>query len=254
MLVQGFLYQNQLNTVAELDGASNLVARFIYGTKANIPDYLIKGGVTYRIVSDHLGSVRLVVNTTDGSIAQRIDYDAFGDILLDTNPAFQPFGFAGGLYDQHTGLTRFGARDYEAQTGRWTAKDPIRFNSRSANLYGYVLNDPVNLVDQFGLLEIQIGPDLPGGSSGSQGSQKFDPFGPFREPLPPDFREPPPVPDTTTPFEEFLNELDESRKTDIPLPPDDLKITIEPDPQDIINKRFDFKLEFPFETMDFFCK
>jgi len=36
-------------------------------------------------------------------VARRFDYDP--------NPAFQPFGFAGGLYDNDTGLVRFGARD-----------------------------------------------------------------------------------------------------------------------------------------------
>jgi RHS repeat-associated protein len=60
-------------------------------------------------------------------------------ITADTNPGFQPFGFAGGLYDVDTGLTRFGARDYDAFTGRWTSKDPIRFAGGDANLYGYVL-------------------------------------------------------------------------------------------------------------------
>ncbi|MCC6175807.1 MAG: RHS repeat-associated core domain-containing protein, partial [Chloroflexi bacterium] len=40
-----------------------------------------------------------------------------------------------------------GARDYDADSGRWTAKDPIGFAGGQANLYGYVLNDPVNLVD-----------------------------------------------------------------------------------------------------------
>jgi RHS repeat-associated protein len=149
-LVQGFLYQNQLNPVAELDGAGAVVSRFAYGTKANVPDYMIKGGVTYRIVSDHLGSPRLVINTTDGTIAQRLDFDEFGNITADTNPGFQPFGFAGGLYDQHTGLTRFGARDYDAQIGRWTAKDPIDFDGQDTNLYGYVQSDPINFRDPRG--------------------------------------------------------------------------------------------------------
>lgn len=63
---------------------------------------------------------------------------------------FQPFGFAGGLYDRDTGLVRFGARDYDPETGRWTAKDPIRFQG-SINLYSYGFNDPVNLVDMSGL-------------------------------------------------------------------------------------------------------
>ena len=74
----------------------------------------------------------------------------WGNIINDTNPGFQPFGFAGGLYDQHTQLTRFGARDYDAETGRWTSKDPIRFEGGDTNLYGYVINDPVNFVDPDG--------------------------------------------------------------------------------------------------------
>lgn len=63
---------------------------------------------------------------------------------------FQPFGFAGGLYDQHTKLTRFGARDYDAETGRWTAKDTIRFMGGSTGLYEYANSDPVNLLDPSG--------------------------------------------------------------------------------------------------------
>ena len=35
--------------------------------------------------------------------------------------------------------------------GRWTAKDPIRFDGDGPNLYGYVSNDPVNFVDPSGL-------------------------------------------------------------------------------------------------------
>jgi RHS repeat-associated protein len=111
---------------------------------------MIKGGVTYRLLTDHLGSVRLVVDATTGQIAQRLDYDAFGRVLSDTNPGFQPFGFAGGLYDAATSLVRFGARDYDAEVGRWTAKDPIGFASSSTNIYEYVQNAPVNLIDDNG--------------------------------------------------------------------------------------------------------
>jgi RHS repeat-associated protein len=153
-LTQGFLYQDQLEPVAELDGSNNIVSRFVYGTRSNVPDYMIKSGVTYRIITDQAGSVRLVVDAATGNIAQRIDYDEFGVVLNDTNPGFQPFGFAGGLYDTQTGLTRFGARDYDAQTGRWTAKDPILFDGGDSNLYVYCLNDPLNQIDPDGLLPI----------------------------------------------------------------------------------------------------
>ena len=150
-LTQGFLYQDQLNPIAELDGSGNIVSRFIYADKINVPAYMIRDGRAYRIISDHLGSPRLIVDTDTGEVAQRISYDVWGNITEDSNPGFQPFGFAGGIYDQHTGLVRFGARDYDPVTARWTSKDPIRFAGGDANLYGYVLGDPVNFVDPFGL-------------------------------------------------------------------------------------------------------
>jgi RHS repeat-associated protein len=62
-----------------------------------------------------------------------------------------PFGFAGGLYDRDTNLTHFGYREYDSFTGKWTAKDPLLFGGGDSNLYGYVLQDPVNLVDPLGL-------------------------------------------------------------------------------------------------------
>jgi len=148
--VQMFLYQSRLNPVAELDGSGAVVARFVYGTRTNVPDYMIKEGITYRIISDHLGSPRLVINTGNGATVQRVDYDEFGNITQDTNPGFQPFGFAGGFYDQHTGLVRFGTRDYDSQVGRWTTKDLIGFRGRDSNLYEYVFNDPINHIDPKG--------------------------------------------------------------------------------------------------------
>jgi RHS repeat-associated protein len=157
-LVQGFLYRDQMSPVAELDGAGNVVARFAYGSSPHTPDFMVKGGVTYRILSDHLGSPRLVVNSETGEALQRLDYDAFGRVVLDTNPGFQPFGFAGGLYDRQIGLVRFGARDYDPRTGRWTAKDRLLFRGGEANLYSYVGNDPVNFVDPWGEMKLPANP------------------------------------------------------------------------------------------------
>jgi RHS repeat-associated protein len=147
--VQGFLYQDGLKPTVELDGSNNVISRFVYSTGINVPAYMIKAGVAYKIVTDHLGSPRLVIDAVTGSVAQRLDYDEFGKVTLDTNPGFQPFGFAGGLYDAQTGLVHYGAREYEPDTGRWTAKDPVGFAS-GPNLYIYADNDPVNLIDPLG--------------------------------------------------------------------------------------------------------
>jgi RHS repeat-associated protein len=136
--------------VAELDSNSIVTARFVYAADDRTPSFLVKGTNTYRIFSDERDSARLVVNLADGSIVQQIDYDEFGRVLADTNPGFQPFGFAGGFCDPDSSLVRFGARDYLAQTGQWTGRDPLRFDGRGFNLNAYLGNDPLNQTDPFG--------------------------------------------------------------------------------------------------------
>ncbi|WP_156338942.1 RHS repeat-associated core domain-containing protein [Chondromyces crocatus] len=150
VLVKGWLYRDRLQPAAEIGPSGAVVARFIYGERINVPELMLKGGVVYRLVTDLVGSVRLVVDVMTAAIAQRLDYDAFGHLLLDTSPGFQPFGFAGGLYDSDTQLVRFGARDYDAEAARWTAKDPLLFDGGDTNLYAYALGDPVNRTDPTG--------------------------------------------------------------------------------------------------------
>lgn len=150
VLIKGFLYRDKLNPIAELDAVGNVVSRFVYGSRINVPDYIIRDNISYRVVCDHLGSPRLIVNAQTGTVAQRMDFDEFGRVLTDTNPGFQPFGFAGGIYDSNTGLVRFGARDYDPHIGRWTAKDPLRFAAGQFNLYTYIGNDPINSIDLTG--------------------------------------------------------------------------------------------------------
>jgi RHS repeat-associated protein len=102
-----------------------------------------------------------VVDVATGSVIQAIEYDAFGRVTSDSNPGWQPFGFAGGMYESATGLVRFGARDYLAEAGRWTAKDPIGFAAGQGGLYSYVAGDPINNYDPNGLLVIPLPLPLP---------------------------------------------------------------------------------------------
>lgn len=148
--VHSFLRDEAGTIVAELDANNAPVSRFVYVPGFDAPSQIIRGSETFRILADILGSVRLVVNVQSGAIVQRLDYDEWGNVTLDSNPGFQPFGFAGGIYDPDTKLVRFGARDYDPSIRRWTAPDPIDFFGGTTNLYAYVDNNPINSIDLTG--------------------------------------------------------------------------------------------------------
>jgi hypothetical protein len=52
--------------------------------------------MTSRLLTDHLGSVRLIVAVGTGAIAQRLDFGESGRISLDTTPGVRRFGFGRG--------------------------------------------------------------------------------------------------------------------------------------------------------------
>jgi YD repeat-containing protein len=51
---RGYVYSSGLQIVAEVDPSTGARTVFIYGTRANVPEMMIKGGATYyRFVTDH---------------------------------------------------------------------------------------------------------------------------------------------------------------------------------------------------------
>lgn len=143
-LVRKWLYGDLLVPVAEFDGTGALLARYLGGVT-------IKGGTSYLVIADHLGTPRLLVNSTSGIVAHRLDFDVWGQVTSDSSAGFQVFGFAGGIYDPDTGLERYGARDYDPAVGRWTMKDPLLFDAGDPNVYAACGNDPINCSDPTGL-------------------------------------------------------------------------------------------------------
>ncbi|QPJ63783.1 MAG: RHS repeat-associated core domain-containing protein [Candidatus Nitronauta litoralis] len=146
--------------------------------------YFFSGFYVYRIISDHLGSPRFVIDISNGTTALELSYDEWGvETIVSGNRDLIPFGFAGGLYDKDTKLVRFGARDYDPEIGRWTSKDPIEFEGGDTNLFGYVDSvgkplvetnlygytpqDPVNFIDLNGLWYIDVGAS--GSATGTTG-------------------------------------------------------------------------------------
>ena len=179
-VVQQWIYRNALKPAAEFDGGGNLVSRFVYADAAIGDDaadqilmerlgmarssrgsrvdrarasYLVRGGQTLRILTDHLGSPRLLVDVDSGQVVQQMDYDEWGVVQNMTAAGIQPFGFAGGIYDPDTKLVRLGSRDYDPQMGRWTSKEPMK-TAGTPNLYEYAGSDPINNIDVDGLAKI----------------------------------------------------------------------------------------------------
>jgi RHS repeat-associated protein len=99
-----------------------------------------------------LGSPLLVVNVADDTdVLLEAEYSAFGErTVLGGEATALSLGFAGGEHDSDSGLTRFGARDYDPSIGRWVSKDPALFSGGSASFYPYAGGDPVNVTDSNG--------------------------------------------------------------------------------------------------------
>jgi RHS repeat-associated protein len=144
--------RDQLRLTATVDD-DGTVTQLFYDEHARLVAFQ-RGAAWYYVASDFVGSPRVVVDA-QGKPVRRIDSDAFGRIRADSAPGFAlPLGFAGGLPDDVTGLLDFGFRDYDPETGRWTARDSSLFAGALTNLYVYASNDPVNNRDLLGLLSI----------------------------------------------------------------------------------------------------
>jgi RHS repeat-associated protein len=83
--------------------------------------------------------------------ASNYAYDAYGRVVASFETVDNPYLFTGRELDLESGLYHYRARAYDPETGRFLQEDPLGFAAGDLNLYRYVLNDPVNLVDPFGL-------------------------------------------------------------------------------------------------------
>jgi len=105
-----------------------------------------KGGLMY-YHSDRLGSP-LVLTDRHGEPIARYAWDAYGRAMAGVFGPYNTVGYTGKQRDGATGLTYYGARWYDADSGRFMSRDPIR---DGWNWYAYVGGDPVNWVDLWGL-------------------------------------------------------------------------------------------------------
>ena len=149
------------------NGSDQVVERYEWAMGR--PVRLEKGGTTWALATDAVGSVRHVLGA-DGTVARSVTYDTFGNVVADSAPEFEmALGYAQGIRDPLTGLVRFGLRTYDPRTGVFLETDPAGY---SAGLHLYMYGDlaPHYLHDPSGLgaVKVNVGGALFGGSASAE--------------------------------------------------------------------------------------
>jgi len=171
-----FVYGLGGELIAEFDGASgSLKKEYVYGggTVATIEPTAVNSNGTRYATADHLGSPRVVTNSS-GGVVSRHDYKPFGEELFaGTGGRTVGMGFSvvdgnrkkftGYERDNETSLDFAQMRYYSASQGRFTGVDPAGadpFMPQTFNKYQYVQNNPLRYVDRTGAYEEDVHRDL----------------------------------------------------------------------------------------------
>ncbi len=151
-----YLYQGQ-NEIGCYDQNNQLIELRVLGSgkgaEIGAAIAIEKGDQCYAPIHDLQGNVVCLVDYQTGLPVERYSYSAFGTCQVTLDAGIDnPWRFSSKRYDPETNWTYFGRRYYDAATGRWTTPDPIGFEG-GANLYAYLLNNPLTHIDLYGLAD-----------------------------------------------------------------------------------------------------
>ena len=173
-------YYDGWRVIEERNGADDLVQQYVYGRSLDEPlilDRNLDGGDDATEPGDqrlfyHQNALGSTFALTDivGDIVEGYQYDAYGrqtvyepgpngvvefggdDIVAPggTSTVGNPYMFTGRRLDPETGLYYYRNRYYNPEQGRFIHRDPTGYRD-GMGLYGYGLNNPINVTDSLGL-------------------------------------------------------------------------------------------------------
>ena len=152
-----FIYDRD-NVLLEFEGNDTSPSqRYLHGPRVDqILAQEDNTGVTLWHLSDHLGTVKDLVDDT-GAVVNHRTYDSYGNLIAQSDESFSSrYGFTGREFDQETGLHYYRARYYDGEIGRFIGEDPISFAGNTFNLYEYVDNSPTNHFDPTGNFRVEL--------------------------------------------------------------------------------------------------
>jgi len=146
-----YIYDIAGNVIAETNSAKTITQYYIYGL--SLLEMVTTGDDSYCYHYNAIGST-VAMTDEDEDIVNKYAYMPFGKLIDEEEGVSQPFKFVGrhGVMTEPNGLYYMRARYYDADTGRFISEDPIGFAGGDFNLYAYVQNNPVLLIDPSGLI------------------------------------------------------------------------------------------------------
>jgi RHS repeat-associated protein len=149
-----FLYDG-INPVQETSGAT-ILANILpgLGTDEFLTRTDIVAGTTSSFLTDALGSPVAVTNNA-GAVQTEYTYESFGRTTATGASNSSSYQYTGRENDA-TGLYYYRARFFHPELQRFISEDPIEFEGGDVNLYSYVGNNPVNLVDPTGEVVVAL--------------------------------------------------------------------------------------------------